>query len=106
MEVVLRGGRVIDPVPQFDGVADVVVRDGVIVAVGPDAGLAASTDASVIDCSGLIVTPGLIDLHCHVFAGLGNFCVTADQAASSEAFRSWSTGVRAGRRRSTSLAPQ
>lgn len=80
MEVVLRGGRVIDPVPQFDGVADVVVRDGVIVAVGPDAGLAASPDASVIDCAGLVVTPGLIDLHCHVFAGLGNFCVTADQA--------------------------
>ena len=32
MEFVLRGGRVIDPAPQIDGVADVVVRDGVIVA--------------------------------------------------------------------------
>jgi dihydroorotase len=77
--VVLAGGRVIDPAAEHDGIADVVIIDGVIAAVGPDAG-APYADAQRVDCTGLLVTPGLIDLHAHVFAGLGNFCVTANQA--------------------------
>ena len=76
---VLAGGRVIDPLSGFDGAADVVVDRGVIVAVGP--GLAVGyPDATVRDCTGLLVTPGLIDLHTHVFPGLGDFCVHPDRA--------------------------
>lgn len=77
--LVLRGGRVIDPASATDTVADVVIDDDLIVAVGPGAGLAWPT-ATIVDCSGLIVTPGLIDLHVHVLAGLGNFCVEPDVA--------------------------
>lgn len=77
--VVLRGGRVIDPANGFDGVADVVCAAGAVVAVGPDAG-ASYPGAAVVDCTGLLVTPGLIDLHVHVYPGLGNFCVGPDQA--------------------------
>jgi dihydroorotase len=77
--LVLRGGRVIDPASGLDGVADVVVSAGRIEAVGPDAG-ANHPDATVVDCAGLIVTPGLIDLHAHVFPGLGDFCVEPDRA--------------------------
>ena len=79
----LTGGRVIDPATQTDVLADVLVVDGVIAAIGtglladrPDL---AAADVEQIDCAGLVVTPGLIDLHVHVMAGLGDFCVEADQ---------------------------
>ena len=77
--LVLRGGRVVDPASGLDRVADVLVADARIVAIGPDAG-ADHPRAEVVDAAGLIVTPGLIDLHVHIFPGLGNFCVGPDQA--------------------------
>jgi dihydroorotase len=83
---VLGGGRVIDPASGLDAVADVVCADGAIVAVGPDAGAAyrapnaTAEQVEVIDCAGLLVTPGLIDLHVHVYPGLGDFCVHPDRA--------------------------
>ena len=66
-ELVLKGGRVIDPSQNLDGVADVVFADGKVKAVGRDAPHA--RDAEVHDAKGLIVTPGLIDLHTHVYWG-------------------------------------
>jgi dihydroorotase len=78
--LVLRGGRVIDPASSLDGVADVVVAGDRIAAVGPGAAAATEPGATVVDCTGLIVTPGLIDLHAHVFPGLGDFCVEPDRA--------------------------
>jgi dihydroorotase len=76
---ILAGGRVVDPANGRDELADVLVRDGVIAAIG--AGLAAAhPDADVVDVGGCLVTPGLIDLHVHVFPGLGNFCVAPDAA--------------------------
>ena len=67
-EIVLRGGRVIDPESGFDAVADVAVDGDRVTRV--DVGLpAARTDA---DVAGLVVTAGFIDLHSHVndLAGL------------------------------------
>jgi dihydroorotase len=76
--LILRGGRVIDPASGFDGAADVVVDGGRVAGVGP--GLAGShPDAQVVDCSGFVVTPGLIDLHVHVYPGLGDFCLHPDR---------------------------
>lgn len=76
--LMLANGRVIDPGTQTDRTADVLVVDGVIAAIGPN--LASHhPDAEVVDCTGLLVTPGLIDLHVHVMAGLGDFCVEPDQ---------------------------
>ncbi len=75
---VLTGGRVIDPASKTDEIADVVIRDGMIEAVGQ--GLAAANpDLEVHDVSGYIVAPGLIDLHAHIAAGLGDFCLEADR---------------------------
>ena len=66
-DLVITGGRVIDPARGVDQVADVAVRGDVIADVGADL----NTDqARVIDASGLLVTPGLIDLHTHVAGGL------------------------------------
>ncbi|HET6952312.1 MAG TPA: amidohydrolase/deacetylase family metallohydrolase [Acidimicrobiales bacterium] len=79
--LVLSGGRVIDPASGTDATADVVVAGDTIATVGPDAGrIAVAAGADVVDCSGLVVTPGLIDLHAHVFPGLGDFCVEPDRA--------------------------
>lgn len=73
----LRGGRVIDPATDWDQIADVLITDGRILSVGPD--LDVPGDAEVRDVAGLIVTPGLIDLHTHVIKGLGDFCLHPDQ---------------------------
>jgi len=66
-ELVLKGGRVIDPSQNLDGVADIVFADGKVKAIGPT--VVHGRDAEVRDAKGLIVTPGLIDLHTHVYWG-------------------------------------
>ena len=58
----IRGGRVIDPSQSIDRVADVTIVDGRIGAVGP----AGSAAGGTIDAEGLIVCPGLIDMHVHL----------------------------------------
>ena len=59
----IRGGRVIDPANGIDSVADVLVTDGVVSSVGPDAG---RDGGETIDASGLIVCPGFVDIHTHL----------------------------------------
>ncbi|MGN6561700.1 MAG: amidohydrolase family protein, partial [Thermomicrobiales bacterium] len=64
-DLILRGGHVIDPLNDLDGPADVAIADGRIVAVGPN--LSTEGAARVLDVSGRYVTPGIIDMHAHVF---------------------------------------
>ncbi|HEX2553376.1 MAG TPA: amidohydrolase/deacetylase family metallohydrolase [Microvirga sp.] len=65
-DLILRGGRVIDPSQGLDRVADVAFAEGRVAAVGDDL---APGNAEVLDVAGKIVTPGLIDLHTHVYWG-------------------------------------
>lgn len=60
-DLIVRGGRVLDPETNFDAIADVAIKDGVIAAIGDIAG----TADRIIDANGLVVSPGFIDLHSH-----------------------------------------
>jgi len=68
-DLLLRGGRVIDAKNKLDAVRDVAVKDGKIAAV--DAKIDPAKARKTIYVNGLYVTPGLIDLHTHVYAGTG-----------------------------------
>jgi dihydroorotase-like cyclic amidohydrolase len=62
--VLLRGGRLIDPGTGLDETGDLLVRDGRIEHAGHR--LERVEGAEEIDCTGLLVTPGFIDVHCHL----------------------------------------
>lgn len=68
-DLLLRGGHVIDAKNQLSAVRDVAIRDGRIAAVAPRIDPALALKA--VDVSGLYVTPGLVDIHVHVYAGTG-----------------------------------
>lgn len=63
--LLLTGGRVIDPANRFDAVADVLIVNGRIAGVGPDVARSAPVDLPRKSVAGLVVCPGLIDLHVH-----------------------------------------
>lgn len=76
-DLLLRGGRVIDPAQNLDGTYDVAVRDGLIAAVLPS--ITPSSAKESVDVSGKLVLPGLIDTHAHVFQHVtGRFGLEAD----------------------------
>jgi dihydroorotase len=68
-DLLLRGGHVIDPKSGTSGVRDVAIAGGRIAAVAQ--GLDPKHAFKVVDVAGLFVTPGLVDMHAHVYAGTG-----------------------------------
>ncbi|MEV6489672.1 amidohydrolase/deacetylase family metallohydrolase [Actinoplanes sp. NPDC051633] len=82
-DLLLTGGDVIDPGGGHRGRLDVAIRAGRIAAVGP---ALPRTAAEVVDCTGLLITPGLVDLHTHVYPGAGYWGIDPDPIA-------WCTGV-------------
>lgn len=66
-DVVIKGGHVIDPKNNLDAVMDVAITDGKIAQVANN--IDGKQAAQVVDAKGLYVTPGLIDMHAHVFFG-------------------------------------
>jgi dihydroorotase len=65
--LILRGGRVIDPSQKLDAVTDIAFSAGKVARIGPE--LKGNADSDIRDVSGAIVAPGLIDLHTHVYWG-------------------------------------
>lgn len=68
-DLLLKGGHLIDPRNNINGLRDVAIKDGRIAAVAPN--LPAAKAVKTVDVTGLYVTPGLVDIHVHVYAGTG-----------------------------------
>jgi dihydroorotase len=73
---VLRGGRVLDPAQNIDGVMDIGIAAGRIAEIGPS--LPTEGVRRVIDARGKLVTPGLIDIHVHVYPGVNTLGIDPD----------------------------
>ncbi len=89
-ELLLKGGHVIDPKNAVSGVMDVAVSGGKIARVAPN--IPAREARTVADLSGLFVTPGLVDIHTHLYAGTGARALAGDQSVYPDGF-SFRTGV-------------
>jgi dihydroorotase len=64
--ILLRGGRVLDPAAGVDGVRDVLLGGGEVLEVADHIDIDQDGDVEVVDCDGLWVTPGFVDLHTHL----------------------------------------
>jgi dihydroorotase len=73
-DLVVAGGRVLCPASGVDEITDVAIDDGCIAALGD--GL---RGRERVDAAGLLVTPGLIDLHVHVYDGVSHYGIDADR---------------------------
>jgi dihydroorotase len=93
-DVLLQGGHVIDPKSGLSGVRDVAILDGKVAAVAES--IDSGRGFKVVDCKGLYVTPGLVDLHTHVFAGTnepGSYAGDSSLYPDGYTFRSGVTTV-------------
>ena len=68
-DLLLKGGHLVDPKNRISAVRDVAIAEGKVAAVA--ARIDAAAALKVVDVSGLYVTPGLVDIHVHVYAGTG-----------------------------------
>lgn len=86
LDILLKGGHVIDPKNEIDGKMDVGITAGKISRVASD--IPISTAKKVINVKGLYVTPGLIDIHGHVFHGTvpNNYLSNSFDAVSPDGF--------------------
>ena len=92
IDILLKGGHVIDPKNKIDEQMDVAIVKGKIAQVAKD--IPTNNAKQVIDVKGLYVTPGIIDMHVHVFNGndLGSYIANAQTSVSADAF-SFRSGV-------------
>jgi dihydroorotase len=90
-DLLLKGGHVIDPKNDISRVMDVAIAGGKIARIAPD--IPASEAKTVADVAGLYVTPGLIDIHVHVYASTGlKGVLTGDSSVFPDSF-SFRSGV-------------
>jgi dihydroorotase len=65
-DLLIQGGRIIDPKQGRDSVGDIFISDGRIVWIGNESDERTGKNVSIINADGLVVCPGFIDLHCHL----------------------------------------
>ena len=75
-DLLIKGGTLVDPAESLSAVRDVAFAGGLVAAVGED--LDTGDAREVIDAAGCVVTPGLIDIHVHVFAGVSHYGIEPD----------------------------
>src|SRR5437764_3680402 len=90
-DLLIKGGDVLDPSQRLRGMRDIGIRNGVVEAVQAD--IPAERALKVLDASGRIVTPGLVDLHAHVFPYGSGIGIPADELVP---FQGTTTAVSAG----------
>ena len=93
-DLLIRGGEVIDPGGDREGKLDVAIKDGRIAAV--DDTIPAEAALQVVDASGQYVTPGLVDLHTHIFHKLTYWGINPDPVASVSGVTTWNDAGSAG----------
>ncbi|HZQ08586.1 MAG TPA: amidohydrolase/deacetylase family metallohydrolase [Anaerolineae bacterium] len=76
-DLVIRSGRVIDPSQGWDSKKDIALQGGQVVAAADS--IPPNQARQVVDARGLIVTPGLIDIHVHVYEGVSHYGINADE---------------------------
>jgi dihydroorotase len=76
-DLVLAGGTIVDPGSGIHEAADVAIQHGMVATIGP--GLAAAA-RQTLDCRGAIVTPGLVDIHVHIFNAVSTIGAPVDEA--------------------------
>ena len=82
-DLLVKGGRIVDPGQRIDRVADVPIQGGRIAEIGSN--IAATDAADVIDARAKIVTPGLIDIHIHATEQIPRFCLSNGVTAAVDA---------------------
>src|SRR3989440_9146622 len=90
-DLVIKGGDVLDPSQSLRGKRDIGIRWGVVEAIEPE--IPAARALKTIDAGGKLVTPGLIDLHCHVYPYGSAIGIPADELVQ---FQGTTTVVSAG----------
>jgi dihydroorotase len=83
----ITGGRVVDPASGTDGQYDVAIRDGLVAAVAEK--IDPLTSMQVYDATGQIVTPGLVDLHTHIYWGVTYWGIEPDPVAARSGVTTW-----------------
>lgn len=86
-DLVVKGGDVVDPGSGLLGTMDVGIRDGVIAAV--DRSLPTDAVGATLDAAGKIVTPGLFDLHTHIYWGTTYWGIEPDPVAACTGVTTW-----------------
>lgn len=84
IDLLLKGGHVIDPKNKIDKKMDVAIKDGKIFQIAGD--IPTNTAKKVVDVNGLYVAPGLIDIHTHVFVGSENGFANGFSSVSPDDF--------------------
>ena len=93
-DLLIRGGQVVDPGGGYNGPLDVAIDGDRIAAVAP--ALPAESAFRVIDATGLLVTPGLVDLHTHIFHKVTYWGIDPDPVASRSGVTTWNDAGSAG----------
>jgi len=76
MQTLYTNAHIIDPAQGLNGKGQLLIKDGIVQAIGVK--LEVDPGVEAIDLKGLLLTPGWIDLHGHVFDTIGDFCLPAD----------------------------
>ena len=93
-DILIKGGRVIDPAQNIDGTMDVAISGNKIAAVDKD--ISPQEGQQMIDAKGRIVTPGLIDMHAHVFDSIMKIAIEPDIAGVKQGVTTVGDGGSAG----------